>query len=140
MIFRSSYRSCSMKISVLKNFTKFIGKYLCQSLFSCEFWEIFKNNFFTEHLRWTPSGYQRVYREGRKLNHTPLLHGFRAKKFRFMNVDRVLFSMRHSVRFNKVKNVQIRSFFWSVFSCIRTEYGEIRSISPYSVRMQENTD
>ena len=31
-------------------------------------------------------------------------------------------------------------FFWSVFSCIRTVYGEIQSISPYSVRMQENTD
>ena len=30
--------------------------------------------------------------------------------------------------------------FWSTFSSIRTEYGEIRSISPYSVRMQENTD
>ena len=27
--------------------------------------------------------------------------------------------------------------FWSVFSRIRTEYGEIRSISPYSVRMKE---
>ena len=39
-----------------------------------------------------------------------------------------------------VKSVQIRSFFWSVFACIRTEYGEIRSISPYSVRMRENTD
>ena len=39
-----------------------------------------------------------------------------------------------------VKNVQIRSFFWSVFSCIRSEYGEIRSIPPYSVRMRENTD
>ena len=31
-------------------------------------------------------------------------------------------------------------FFWSVFSQIRTEYGEIRSISPFSVRMRENTD
>ena len=30
------------------------------------------------------------------------------------------------------KNVQIRSFFWSVFSRIWTEYGEIWSISPYS--------
>ena len=30
--------------------------------------------------------------------------------------------------------------FWSVFSNIRTEYGEIRSISPYSVSMWENTD
>ena len=26
-----------------------------------------------------------------------------------------------------VKSVQIWSYFWSVFSCIRTEYGEIRS-------------
>ena len=31
-------------------------------------------------------------------------------------------------------------FFWSVFSRIWTEYGEIRSISPYAVRMRENTD
>ena len=31
-------------------------------------------------------------------------------------------------------------FFWSVFSCIQTEYGEIMSISPYLVRMKENTD
>ena len=36
-----------------------------------------------------------------------------------------------------VKSVQIRSYFWSVFSCIRTEY---KGKSPYSVRMQENTD
>ena len=31
-------------------------------------------------------------------------------------------------------------FFWSVFCRIRTEYREIRSISPYSVQMRENTD
>ena len=30
--------------------------------------------------------------------------------------------------------------FWSVFSRIRTEYGEILCISLYSVRMRENTD
>ena len=39
-----------------------------------------------------------------------------------------------------VKRVQIRSFFWSVFSRVQTEYGEILCISPYSVRMRENTD
>ena len=38
-----------------------------------------------------------------------------------------------------VKSVQIRSFFWSVFSCIRTEYG-LNTDSPCSVRMRENTD
>ena len=37
------------------------------------------------------------------------------------------------------KSVQIRSYFWSVFSCIRTEYGDLRSKSPYSVRIQGNT-
>ena len=26
-----------------------------------------------------------------------------------------------------MKSVQIRSYFWSVFSCIRTEYGEVQS-------------
>ena len=30
--------------------------------------------------------------------------------------------------------------FWSVFSRIRTEYGEVQSISLYSVRMRENAD
>ena len=31
-------------------------------------------------------------------------------------------------------------FFWSVFSRIQTEYGEILRNGPYSVRMRENTD
>ena len=54
---------------VLKNFEKFTGKHLCQSLasacnfitketmtqvFSCEFCGIFKNIYFIEHLRWLP--------------------------------------------------------------------------------------
>ena len=58
----------SMKKGVLKNFTKFTGKHLCQSLFfnkveketlaqmfSCELCEISRNTFFTEHLRMTVS-------------------------------------------------------------------------------------
>ena len=63
---------CSVRKGVLRNITKFTGKHLCQSLFfnkvseacnfikkeklaqvfSCEFCEISKNIFFTEHL-WT---------------------------------------------------------------------------------------
>ena len=39
-----------------------------------------------------------------------------------------------------VKSVQIWSFFWSVFSRICTEYGEIRSTSLYSVQMRKNTN
>ena len=30
--------------------------------------------------------------------------------------------------------------FWSIFSRIRTEYGDLRSKSPYLVRKRENTD
>ena len=32
------------------------------------------------------------------------------------------------------------AFFWSVSSRIRTEYGKILRISPYSVQMRKNTD
>ena len=32
-----------------------------------------------------------------------------------------------------VKSVQIRNYFWSAFSCIWTEYGDLRSKSPYLV-------
>ena len=50
-----------------------------------------------------------------------------------------------NLQFHCVKSVQIGSFFWSAFFCIWTEYREIQSISPYSlrmylVRMRENTD
>ena len=38
------------------------------------------------------------------------------------------------------KSIQIRIFFWSVFSCIRTEYGDLLSKSSHSVQIQENTD
>ena len=39
-----------------------------------------------------------------------------------------------------VKSVQIQSFFWSVLSCIRIEYGDLLCKSPHSVRIQKNTD
>ena len=38
------------------------------------------------------------------------------------------------------KKYPYSELFWSAFSRIRTQYGETRSISPYSVRMRENTD
>ena len=73
--FRSSHQRCSIKKGAPKNFAKFTGKHLCQSLFfnkvaglcnfiknktlvqvfSCEFLEIFNNTLFTEHLRTTAS-------------------------------------------------------------------------------------
>ena len=68
---RSNHQRCSVEKGVLRNFTKFTGKHLCQSLFfnkvaglacnfikketlaqvfSYEFCEISKNTLFTEHL------------------------------------------------------------------------------------------
>ena len=60
-LYRSTQRRCSVKRGVIKNFAKFTGKHLCQSLFlikketlaqifSCEFCKICMNTFFTEHL------------------------------------------------------------------------------------------
>ena len=48
--------------------------------------------------------------------------------------------LQHAVGIHRVKNVEIRSFFWSVFACIWTEYVALRSKFSYSVRKQENTD
>ena len=44
--------------------------------------------------------------------------------------------METSLR-GKCPNTEV---FWSVFSRIRTEYGEIIRILPYQVQMRENTD
>ena len=66
-LFRSSYRRCSVRIRVLRNFGKFTGKHLCQSLFfnkvadirpetllkrdsGSQFCKISENAFFIEHL------------------------------------------------------------------------------------------
>ena len=39
-----------------------------------------------------------------------------------------------------LKKCQYSELFWCVLSRIWTEYGEIRSISPYSKRLRENAD
>ena len=71
---RSSYRRCSIKKGVLRNFAKFTGKHMRQSLFfnkvaslrpvtllkkrlwhrgfPVNFAKFLRTSFFTEHLRW----------------------------------------------------------------------------------------
>ena len=44
------------------------------------------------------------------------------------------------VKHHRVKSVQIWSFYCSVFSFFRTEYGDLRIKSPYLVRIQEIKD
>ena len=119
---------------ILENFTSFTGKHPCLSLFSglhlvfrpatllkrdpntssfpWKMWN-FENTYFEEHQR--PTGSVRIQSEFKLWKHS--------------------YNKAHYV-----KTVQMRSFFWSVFSGTRTEYGKIRSISPYAVRMWGNTD
>ena len=69
-LYRSSHRRCFLRKGVLRNFTNFTGKHPCQSLFikkeslaqvlSCEFCEISKNTFFTEHLWTTASPIKKI--------------------------------------------------------------------------------
>ena len=50
------------------------------------------------------------------------------------------FNFSDMVSVSLCKKCPYSELFWSSFSRIRTEYGEIRSMSPYSVRIRENTD
>ena len=55
---RSSHRRCSVRKGVLRNFAKFTGKHLCQSLYFNKVAGLIpeeKNTFFTEHLWATAS-------------------------------------------------------------------------------------
>ena len=53
----------------------------------------------------------------------------------FLQIYNIVGSSYHCV-----KSVQIRNFFWSIFFCIWTEYGDLLCKYPYSVRIQENMD
>ena len=101
---------CSVKKGVLKNFTKFTGKHLCQSLFfnkvaglrpatllkrdsgadvfSCEFWEIFKNTIFIEHLWMTAYVYSKWV----------------------INLENFSFNSSHKVQWYITKNIIITIF------------------------------
>ena len=49
-------------------------------------------------------------------------------------------SISDLISFSLCEKCPYSELFWSTFSRIWTEYGEIRSISPYSVLMRENPD
>ena len=71
---RSSHQKCSLRKGVLSNFAKFTRKHLYQSLFiffikkqalaqvfSCKFWAISQNTFFTEHP-WPTASEERFFK------------------------------------------------------------------------------
>ena len=56
---------------------------------------------------------------------------------RYLSGGMNLSSLLSEVLLEKCPNTD---FFWSVFSCIRTEYGDLRSKFPHSARMQKIMD
>ena len=59
LIFTSSHQRCSVKKAVLRNFAKFTGKHLCQSLFFNKVaggwnmnWQIIVRFYFRWHFTW----------------------------------------------------------------------------------------
>ena len=60
--------------------------------------------------------------------------------FTSQEVKKGLLGTRRSVFRTLREKCLYSELFWSAFSSIWTEYGEILRISPYSVRMRENAD
>ena len=58
----------------------------------------------------------------------------------YATISQVVKPLKVSEKYSLCEKWPCSEFFWSVFSSILTEYGEVRSISPYSVQMRENTD
>ena len=59
-----------------------------------------------------------------------------------INIKFFIFNIKLNIDISllPVKSVPNTEFFWYVFSRIRTGYKNLRSESPYSVRMEEKTD
>ena len=62
------------------------------------------------------------------------------KKILVWNVFLIFNRKRSFFKISLLEKCPYLEFFWSVFSRIRTEYGYIRNISLYSIRMHENMD
>ena len=58
----------------------------------------------------------------------------------FRQLSYVYFVSGNVLQLSQRKKCPYAELFWSIFSHIWAEYGETRSISQYSVRMQENVD
>ena len=59
--------------------------------------------------------------------HAVIVRGKNLQKFRTNFQTLISICFINSIhRMHCVKSVQIRSYFWSVFSCIRTEYGDLQ--------------
>ena len=58
----------------------------------------------------------------------------------FVHIKQKLCTTSKRAKNALLESVQIRSFFWSLFSCIWTEYGGLLRKSLYLVQIQQNTE
>ena len=133
----------------MTKFAKVINKFIISSI-SCFsfFWAIVK--VFWKDNKW--GGYPHNNSQGNNassdcfnetaslFSKTILLLFFTYQHFKYKCKSRHKFTTSSLCVKRLNKKCPYSEFFWSIFSRIRTEYGEIRSISPCSVRMRENRD
>ena len=76
------------------------------------------------------------HQSGKKIIH--IFQGF--YRFRLISYRYFFDIFLHKAYAYCTKNVQMQIFFWSIFSCIPTEYEDLLRKSLHSVRIQEKTD
>ena len=90
---RSSRPEVFCKNTVLRNFAKFKGKHLCQS--------IFFNNFFTEHLRWLL-----LIRSGKSFHPLQFIYSLPQKNHAYLNL---VYSICHRVNIYRLVKLLVSS-------------------------------
>ena len=78
------------------------------------------------------------YKKHSKINHFNCFQLLRSDNKLYLSQTFIMKSIRRLDKKFCVKSAEIWSFFWSMFSRIRTEYGDLRSKSSNSVRIREN--
>ena len=126
---RSSRSQMIFKIAVLKNFAIFTGKHFCWILFLIKL-QGFKLILDTSFLQHFSSEWTIFCTISSNWKERILSSQY------FLAIVWIQDYMKNSLSLRK-KYLYLE-LFWSVFSSIRTEYGVILRVSPYSVGMREN--
>ena len=149
-MFIITYRARRPEVVCKKGVLKVYQKRDWLRCFPVNFEKFLRRPFFIEHLRWVLLNIQDniemlPYHQHSFINFSYIyianLYIF-CKYSQMKNMKRLIQEKHNDFLFVAATFPVERntSGCWSVFSRIRTEYGEILCISPYSVRMQEKTD
>ena len=130
LLFRSSHRRGSVRKCVFRNFAKFTGKHLCQSLFFNKVAVLRPATLLKKRLwhRCFPVKFAIFLR-------TTFLQNTSGRLFLFFKYHSIFYEQKQDMTLREKRPYS--ELFWSTFSRIRTECWEMLRISQYSVRMQE---